>query len=127
MSAVPCTLHPTFLTHVPDCAAKRAVLRSEVTGGDNVAAHALSAVASGFFSSLVSTPVDVVKTRLMAQNPRRPQYRGMADCLAQTWRGEGLQGLFKGFIPTWARLGPWQLTFWVTVEQLRSLAGLQSF
>jgi hypothetical protein len=36
--------------------AKRAVLRSGVTGGDNVYAHALSSLCSGFCASVVSTP-----------------------------------------------------------------------
>lgn len=31
------------------------------------------------------------------------------------------------FFPTWARLGPWQLTFWVTYEELRKLGGLGTF
>ena len=65
-------------------AAKRAVLSSGLTGGDNLGAHALSSVASGFCASLVSTPADVVKTRLMAQDPRRPVYRGMLHCFGAT-------------------------------------------
>lgn len=36
--------------------AKRAVLRSGVTGGDNIYAHTLSSLCSGFVASLVSTP-----------------------------------------------------------------------
>ena len=45
----------------------------------------------------------------------------------QTLRAEGWRGLYAGFLPTWARLGPWQVTFWVTYEQLRSWGGLSSF
>ena len=29
----------------------------------------------------------------------------------------------KGFFPNWARLGPWQLTFWVTYEHARQALG----
>lgn len=109
-------------------AAKRAVLASGATpGGDGVGAHVLASMASGLVSAAVSTPADVVKTRLMAQDPTAPQYRGMVDCFLQTLRAEGARGLYKGFLPTWARLGPWQLTFWVTYEQLRRLQGLPGF
>lgn len=43
-------------------------------------------------------------------------------CLA-----EGLRGLYAGFLPTWSRLAPWQLCFWVTYEELRRVAGLAGF
>jgi solute carrier family 25 uncoupling protein 27 len=109
-------------------AAKRAVLDSGATGGrDGVGAHVLASMCSGLVSAAVSTPADVVKTRLMSQDPAKPQYRGMADCFLATLRGEGVRGLYKGFLPTWARLGPWQLTFWLTYEQLRRLQGLPGF
>lgn len=40
---------------------------------------------------------------------------------------EGIRGLYAGFIPTWSRLAPWQLCFWVSYEQLRRAAGLAGF
>lgn len=55
-------------------AAKRAVLSSGLAG-DDLWGHLLSSVASGLVASLVSTPADVVKTRLMNQDPARPMYR----------------------------------------------------
>jgi solute carrier family 25 uncoupling protein 27 len=92
--------------------------------GDNVYCHVLSAVCSGFFASLASTPADVVKTRLMNQSG---VYKGSIDCFVKTAQTEGLRGLYKGFLPGWARLGPWQLVFWVTFEQLRILTGVGTF
>jgi len=107
--------------------AKRAILRADITGGDNVGCHTLSAVTSGFFAALVSTPADVIKTRLMNQTPGVAAYRGPIDCLVRTARTEGPLALYKGFLPGWARLGPWQLTFWVTYEQLRMASGVGGF
>jgi len=49
------------------------------------------------------------------------------DCLRQTAAKEGPLALWKGFGPTWARLGPWQLTFWVSFEQLRLATGMSGF
>lgn len=107
--------------------AKRTIVNSKITGGDNLGAHVLSSMCSGLISAAVSTPADVVKTRLMSQDPKNPQFKGMMDCLTKTAAAEGVRGLYKGFLPTWARLGPWQLTFWVTFEQLRRLQGMQGF
>lgn len=107
--------------------AKRWVLQSGLTGGDNAWAHALSSLCSGFVASVVSTPADVVKTRLMAQDPVAPLYRGALHCFTATLGAEGWPGLYAGFLPTWARLGPWQLTFWVSYEHVRKASGLERF
>lgn len=45
--------------------AKRAILKSRIVGeNENVWVHALSSLASGFCASVVSTPADVIKTRV---------------------------------------------------------------
>lgn len=54
-------------------------------------------------------------------------YRNSLDCLRKTVKGEGVLALWKGFWPTWVRLGPWQLIFWVSYEQLRRHTGLSTF
>jgi solute carrier family 25 uncoupling protein 27 len=109
--------------------AKRKILNSGVvgTGKDTLLVHVASSMCSGLVSAAVSTPTDVVKTRLMSQDPGKPQFSGMIDCFQKTIKKEGARGLYKGFLPTWARLGPWQLTFWVTFEQLRKLQGIDGF
>ncbi|MEW5301197.1 MAG: hypothetical protein WDW36_004071 [Sanguina aurantia] len=94
---------------------------------EGVAVHTASSICSGLVAAVVSTPADVMKTRLMTQDPANPRYRGLLDCLVQCVRNEGPAALYKGFLPTWARLGPWQLCFWLTYEQCRSLAGQPSF
>jgi len=88
------------------------------------ATHLAAATCSGFFASLMSTPADVIKTRMMNAPGA---YRTPIHCLVDTARGEGLNALFKGFLPTWVRIGPWQLTFWVAYEHMRALAGAAAF
>eukprot|EP00193_Tetraselmis_chui_P020227 CAMPEP_0177794652 /NCGR_PEP_ID=MMETSP0491_2-20121128/25767_1 /TAXON_ID=63592 /ORGANISM="Tetraselmis chuii, Strain PLY429" /LENGTH=341 /DNA_ID=CAMNT_0019317337 /DNA_START=292 /DNA_END=1318 /DNA_ORIENTATION=+ len=135
--------------------------------GSSLAVHGASSVCSGLMGAVMSTPADVVKTRMMnqvtlppaqpslpapfcvfrlpfillrtctcegiahgvlgSQNPEAPLYRGSVDCLMKALRSEGVRGLYKGFIPTWARLGPWQIAFWVSYEQIRVATGLGSF
>lgn len=49
-------------------------------------------------SALITSPVDVVKTRIMNQRTADGQgamYKGTLDCLAKTIRAEGFFGLYK--------------------------------
>eukprot|EP01116_Phalansterium_solitarium_P004197 TRINITY_DN15119_c0_g1_i1.p1 TRINITY_DN15119_c0_g1~~TRINITY_DN15119_c0_g1_i1.p1 ORF type:complete len:307 (-),score=27.26 TRINITY_DN15119_c0_g1_i1:145-1065(-) len=105
---------------------KRAILGSGVVG-DNIWCHTLASIVSGFVSAIVSTPADVVKTRLMNQQAGASLYSGSLDCLVKSVRAEGVLALWKGFLPTWARQGPWQLVFWVTYEQMRKFVGATGF
>jgi solute carrier family 25 uncoupling protein 27 len=93
---------------------------------DNIYCHVLSAICSGFFASLCSTPFDVAKTRIMNQGKEK-LYKGTFDCLRKTATSEGPLALYKGFLPGWGRLGPWQLVFWVSYEQLRKVSGISTF
>ena len=92
----------------------------------------LSAVHSGFWGSLCSTPADVVKSRMMADPERYPT---VWKTLGKTYaEGTGTGGtgansiaslkvFWRGFFATWSRLGPWQLCFWLTYETTRSKVG----
>jgi len=98
--------------------------------GDNLLCHLSSAICSGFVASLCSTPADVAKSRIMAQaalpDGTMP-YAGTLDCWRKVVANEGPMALYKGFVPGWLRLGPWQLVFWCTYEQLRILSGIGGF
>ncbi|XP_053880292.1 mitochondrial uncoupling protein 4 isoform X3 [Malaclemys terrapin pileata] len=76
---------------------------------DNSVTHSIASVCSGLVAAILGTPADVVKTRIMNQ-PRDKQGRGLlykssADCLIQAIQGEGFMSLYKGFLPTWMRMG----------------------
>ena len=88
--------------------------------------HLCASIASGFVAALVSTPFDVVKTRLMdASGPST--YKGPIDCILKTWKLEGVRGFFKGFTPIYARLAPHQLVMFSVLEALSSLLTGDSF
>lgn len=106
--------------------AKHFVIDKNISGGDNIYAHTLASIMSGLASTTLSCPADVVKTRMMNQG-EKGVYRSSYDCLVKTVRFEGVRALWKGFLPTWGRLGPWQFVFWVSYEKFRQLAGLSSF
>ncbi|EAY94320.1 hypothetical protein OsI_16087 [Oryza sativa Indica Group] len=103
--------------------AKHFIIRKQICG-DNLYAHTLASVASGLSATTLSCPADVIKTRMMNQGKdAKVLYRNSYDCLVKTVKHEGLTALWKGFLPTWARLGPWQFVFWVSYEKLRQASG----
>ncbi|KAJ4963123.1 hypothetical protein NE237_023062 [Protea cynaroides] len=109
--------------------AKRFIIQNQIRE-DGIYAHTLASIISGLSATALSCPADVVKTRMMNQassGEAKVMYKSSYDCLVNTVRIEGLRALWKGFFPTWARLGPWQFVFWVSYEKLRYIAGLSSF
>jgi len=98
--------------------------------GDNLLCHLCSAICSGFVASLCSTPADVAKSRIMSQTALPDgtmPYNGTFDCWRKVVATEGPMALYKGFMPGWLRLGPWQLVFWCSYEQLRIMTGIGGF
>ncbi|XP_053563973.1 kidney mitochondrial carrier protein 1 isoform X2 [Bombina bombina] len=91
--------------------------------GDTIYTHFLSSFTCGLAGALASNPVDVVRTRMMNQKAvhDHSSYKGTLDCLLQTWKNEGFFALYKGFWPNWLRLGPWNIIFFITYEQLKKL------
>jgi hypothetical protein len=114
---------------------------------DYVSTHVASSSVSGLVASLVSAPFDTIKTRIISQAvlPRKPilgispvfgamevpgrapiangpptpmLYSSTIDCVVKTVRAEGVLAVFKGLVPCYARLAPWQLVFFVSFEQL---------
>ncbi|KAK8724389.1 hypothetical protein OTU49_011369 [Cherax quadricarinatus] len=95
--------------------------------------HDRSSFISSLGGAVASTPLDVVRTRVMNQKKLKAPaqvsgngavctsriYSSTVDCLVQTVKSEGPLALYKGFIPTWLRLGPWNIIFFVTFEQLK--------
>merc|ERR1740133_68793 len=107
--------------------AKKSVV---VYTGDNLLCHLCSAICSGFVASLCSTPADVAKSCIMSQTALADgtmPYSGTLDCWKKVVANEGPAALYKGFLPGWLRLGPWQLVFWCSYEQLRIVTGIGGF
>eukprot|EP00092_Neocalanus_flemingeri_P070470 GFUD01086509.1.p1 GENE.GFUD01086509.1~~GFUD01086509.1.p1 ORF type:complete len:296 (+),score=91.06 GFUD01086509.1:154-1041(+) len=96
---------------------------------DGVVCHFLSSLVAGFSAALASNPVDVVRTRLMVQRRcarlagggKTTVYSSAIHCGLHTVRTEGFSALFKGFVPSFARMGPWNVIFFVVYEKLKRL------
>lgn len=97
--------------------------------GDKAINHFISSLIASFGSAIGSTPIDVVRTRLMNQRKLKqiggqlPShiYQGTVHCFIQTYKNEGVWAFYKGFIPTLFRMGPWNIIFFLTYEQLKQL------
>lgn len=105
---------------------------------DNAANHLISSFCAGLCACLASSPMDVVRTRMMNQrrlksksdltlgttrpNIHKPEvtfYRSSLHCAFVTVRSEGIRALYKGFVPAFMRMGPWNIIFFLVYEQLK--------
>eukprot|EP00871_Galdieria_phlegrea_P005385 jgi/Galph1/5848/GphlegSOOS_G4432.1 len=83
----------------------------------------LGAIA-GSFTAAITTPLDVLKTRMMTQQigaTNSPLYRGAADCVVQLVRQEGFQSLWKGLGPRVFYIGPSAAIFFAVYEGMKNV------
>ena len=95
---------------------------------EGIRLHLVASMLAGLVCATVTSPVDVIKTRIMNQSIMGnggKLYTSTFDCLIKTIRTEGLFGLYKGFIPNWLRIGPHTIITFLIFEQLRLFAGLK--
>ncbi|XP_048405921.1 mitochondrial brown fat uncoupling protein 1 isoform X1 [Stegostoma tigrinum] len=95
---------------------KEAILRKNLLT-DNFPCHFLSAFGAGFCATVAASPVDVVKTRYMNSAPG--QYKSALNCAWTMLNNEGPTAFYKGFLPSYLRLGSWNVIMFVTYEQLQ--------
>ncbi|KAG7201171.1 hypothetical protein KM043_003962 [Ampulex compressa] len=84
---------------------------------DGIPCHLTAATAAGLCTTLVASPVDVVKTRYMNSAPG--EYKGALDCAIRMFAREGPSAFYKGFVPSFTRLVSWNIVLWITLEQIK--------
>ncbi|XP_044529625.1 mitochondrial uncoupling protein 4 [Gracilinanus agilis] len=106
-------------------------LKSNTSLEDGILIHITGSTCSGLVTSILGTPADVIKSRLMNQptdkNGKGLLYKSSVDCLIQSVQGEGFLSLYKGFLPSWLRMVPWSLVFWLSYEKIRYMSGVNPF
>ncbi|XP_051893454.1 mitochondrial brown fat uncoupling protein 1 [Pristis pectinata] len=95
---------------------KETILRNKLLT-DNFPCHFLSAFGAGFCATVVASPVDVIKTRYMNSAPG--QYKSALQCAQTMLLKEGPTAFYKGFAPSYLRLGSWNVVMFVSYEQLK--------
>lgn len=91
---------------------------------DNVFCHILSGVGAGFVATVVGSPIDVTKTRIMNQKvgpTGATEYKNALDCMVQIMKKEGPGGFYKGFLPNFGRIGSWNVIMFLSFEHLKGL------
>ena len=110
--------------------AKRCILDYDLLC-DNEITYFISSAFAGICAALASTPVDTIKTRMMNQvtvcsetGEIAKLYKGSMDCFVRTWKTEGPLALYKGLVPTCCRMIPWNIVFFISLEEYKKIAGL---
>lgn len=70
--------------------------------GDTLTTHFTASFLAGVVAATVTSPIDVIKTRVMSASTRQ----GILGVMADIYRAEGLRWMFKGWVPSFLRLGP---------------------
>ena len=96
--------------------------KTGVFGEDDLVTHFSASIAAGFVATTVCSPVDVIKTRVMSAR-KQQQGQGRApssivlDVLRQAIRVEGVSWMWRGWVPSFVRLGPHTVATFVFLEQ----------
>lgn len=85
--------------------------------GDGIPCHFLSAFNAGFIAVVISSPVDVTKTRYMNSPPGK--YSGVLQCAREIYTLSGWSGFYKGCVPYFVRICSWSIVMFMTYEQLK--------
>lgn len=84
---------------------------------DSVGTHFLSSLAASFVATTICSPVDVVKTRIMSAGGKI----GILSLLKKTTRREGWIWMFRGWVPSFMRLGPQTIATMIFFEQHKKI------
>jgi dicarboxylate transporter 10 len=80
---------------------------------DGLWTHFAASFAAGAVATTVCSPVDVLKTRIMSAK----EAKGVLRLLADVYRAEGVRWVFRGWVPSFIRLGPHTIATFLFLEQ----------
>lgn len=80
---------------------------------DNINTHLAASFAAGFVATTVCSPADVIKTRIMNSTEKK----SIVEILARATQKEGYLWMFRGWLPSFIRLGPHTIFTMLFFEQ----------
>ncbi|OAA67170.1 mitochondrial dicarboxylate carrier protein [Niveomyces insectorum RCEF 264] len=83
---------------------------------DALATHLIASFLAGVVAATVTSPIDVVKTRVMSGHGA-----ALTTVLRDLYAAEGLRWMFKGWVPSFIRLGPHTIFTFVFLEAHRKV------
>lgn len=88
---------------------------------DNIYTHFTSSFLAGFVATTVCSPVDVIKTRVMTASHAEKHNHTLLGTLRDICRKEGLTWVFRGWVPSFIRLGPHTIATFVFLEEHKKI------
>lgn len=70
--------------------------------GDTTTTHFSASFLAGLAAATATSPIDVIKTRVMSST----QKQGIVRLVGDIYKTDGLRWMFKGWVPSFLRLGP---------------------
>ncbi|MCJ1259408.1 Mitochondrial dicarboxylate transporter [Lignoscripta atroalba] len=93
------------------------VLLTNTGMDDNLTTHFTASFLAGFVATTVCSPVDVIKTRIMSAK----ESEGLAKLLVRIYKLEGVSWMFRGWVPSFIRLGPHTVVTFIFLEQHKKM------
>ena len=79
--------------------------------------HFGASLCAGAVATTVCSPVDVLKTRIMSAKESKSVMRLLGD----VYRAEGVRWVFRGWVPSFIRLGPHTIATFLFLEQHKKI------
>ncbi|KJK81556.1 hypothetical protein H634G_02816 [Metarhizium anisopliae BRIP 53293] len=83
--------------------------------GDTLTTHFSASFLAGLAAATATSPIDVIKTRVMSST----QKQGILRIVGDIYKTDGLRWMFKGWVPSFLRLGPHTICTFVFLEMHR--------
>ena len=115
---------------------KRGILALSHSSNDSFSVQFAAGAVTGVITTTVTSPADVLKTRMFAGGSScssassgavsKAAPDGVLATCASIVKHEGPTALFKGWTANYARLGPQTMIVFLVAEQLRKVLGLSA-
>ena len=92
-------------------------LQSQFGLSDGISVHFAASLLAGLVATTICSPFDVIKTRVMSSS----NTPGLATLMSNAFRQEGLGWMFRGWLPSFIRLGPHTVATFMFLEQHKRL------
>ena len=84
---------------------------------DNLSTHFTASFLAGFVATTICSPVDVIKTRVMSSH----EHKSIAKLVGEITKAEGMRWMFKGWVPSFIRVGPHTVLSFLFLEQHKKM------
>ncbi|KAK7423697.1 Mitochondrial dicarboxylate transporter [Neonectria punicea] len=84
---------------------------------DTLTTQLSASLLAGLTAATVTSPIDAIKTRVMLSRDNQ----GIVELIRNIYRTEGVRWMFKGWVPSFLRLGPYTIGIFFFLEMHRKI------